>query len=434
MSTRPSISGSRSYTVALGTMAAVLVIVIILFPDAAFQSSLQGLNLWWKLVFPALMPFLILTELLIGFGALQAIGVLMEPLMRLWFRLPGVGGWALASGFLVGFPAGAKITASLREKKLISRLEAQRLVSLSHLCSPIFLVTVVGVGFLHNAQLGFLLAVVHYLSAFTTGLIISRKKSELRKESISDLPVSEDTQSEYVSIEQSSPSLWARSIRTMRQAYLHDGRAFGMLLGDAVTSSVQTLMLIGGYMMIYSVIVNVLTMSGITEVLQALSTGMLNLMHLGTDMAPRLLEGVFEIHLGTYSISQAQDAPLVWQLAMLSALLGWGGLSAHAQVNGLTQKTDIRYMPFLLARGLHAVLAFLCTVVLWNPLQRLFQAARPSFSQLQDAGSFHTLNLVGSVANFQAWAYWQPMLLAWILTLTLMILMSLLLLRFHKHA
>lgn len=106
-------------TLVLGALAGLVVISVILFPDKAFQSSLEGLTIWWKLVFPALMPFLIMTELLIGFGVIQGTGVLLEPLMRVIFRLPGVSGWALASGFVVGFPAGARITASLREKTFL---------------------------------------------------------------------------------------------------------------------------------------------------------------------------------------------------------------------------------------------------------------------------------------------------------------------------
>ncbi len=169
-------SNSKLTTLVLGSLAALVVVSIILFPDKAFQSSLEGLTIWWKLVFPALMPFLIMTELLIGFGVIQGIGILLEPLMRIVFRLPGVSGWALASGLIVGFPTGAKITATLREKNLISQTETERLTALSHLCSPLFLIMVVGVGFLHSAKLGFILAVVHYVSAILTGFLMRNSK------------------------------------------------------------------------------------------------------------------------------------------------------------------------------------------------------------------------------------------------------------------
>jgi sporulation integral membrane protein YlbJ len=422
---------SRSTTFALGSMAAFLVIIIILFPDAAFQSSLQGLSLWWNLVFPALLPFLILTELLIGFGAVQGIGIMLEPLMRLLFRLPGVGGWALASGLIVGFPTGAKITASLREKELISRHEAQRLVNLTHLCSPLFLITIVGVGFLHQPRLGVLLAVVHYLAAILTGLFINRKKQNSQDKKTAASPVQsnalvlKDVPQQLA--RSKSISLWKRSIQTMRGAYLHDGRAFGKLLGDAVTTSVQTLMLIGGYMMIYSVMINVWNMAHLTSAIQWITSGILETLNLGPDIISQLLSGLFEIHLGAYSLAESHDVPLLWQMALLSALFGWGGLSAHAQVGGMIQHTDVRYLPFLMARCIHAAIAFVLTVILWIPLQLLLRNAEPSFLRLDPAVSAQT------GPTLHAWHFWQPMLVEWGLILGSMLMLSLLLRRFQKR-
>lgn len=43
-------------------------------------------------MFPALLPFLIITELLRGMGVLHGLGALMEPLLRALLRLPGAGG------------------------------------------------------------------------------------------------------------------------------------------------------------------------------------------------------------------------------------------------------------------------------------------------------------------------------------------------------
>lgn len=50
-------------------------------------------------------------------------------------------------------------------------------------------------------------------------------------------------------------------LQAMEQAHRRDGRAFGRLLGDSVTSSVQTLMMIGGFIMMFSVIVQVLRLA-----------------------------------------------------------------------------------------------------------------------------------------------------------------------------
>ncbi|NRF91141.1 hypothetical protein HQN89_08930 [Paenibacillus frigoriresistens] len=422
-------SNSKLTTLVLGSLAALVVVSIILFPDKAFQSSLEGLTIWWKLVFPALMPFLIMTELLIGFGVLQGLGLLLEPLMRIVFRLPGISGWALASGLIVGFPTGAKITASLREKNLISQTETERLTALSHLCSPLFLIMVVGVGFLHSAKLGFILAIIHYASAILTGFLMRNPKKALQ-------PLANSHELQIGALKptnHSSASVWKLSLSTMRQAYLQDGRPFGKLLGDSVTSSVQTLMLIGGYMMIFSVLINVVNITHLTDAFRPVTHYLLGFMNVHTDTTPLWLKGFLEIHLGAYAFSQAQGLSLLPQMALLSAFLGWGGLSAHAQVAGFHQKTDARYLFFFQSRTLHAVIALVLTVLLWKPLQLLTLDSEPSFLWLDKAKNEYPM-VAFPLNGESAWGLWGPMLTQFLLLFTLMLIISTFLRTFNKKA
>ncbi|MEW9697765.1 nucleoside recognition domain-containing protein [Paenibacillus sp. SI8] len=413
------ISSSKLTTLLLGSLAALVVVCIILYPEQAFQSSLEGLSIWWKLVFPALMPFFIITELFIGFGVIQGAGTLLEPLMRTIFRLPGVGGWALASGLIVGFPTGAKITANLREKGLINRIETERITALSHLCSPIFIITVVGVGFLHNANLGVLLAIIHYTSALLTGFLMRNKKDR----PIPLEPFDQPTVSRAVNIH-APASIWKRTLQTMKASYLHDGRAFGKLLGDSVISSVQALMLIGGYMMIFSVLINVINIVQLTEGFRHIAHNLLGFMNLAGDSSPHIVKGLLEIHLGSYAFSQDQDIPLLLQMALIGAFLGWGGLSSHAQVAGFHQKTDARYVSFLLARALHAGLAFLLTALLWKPLLWLLKDSEPSFLWLDSATIGNSLSLF-PLNGESAWSLNSSMLPQFVLVLIVMIVASL---------
>jgi sporulation integral membrane protein YlbJ len=414
-------------TLVLGSLAALVVVSIILFPDKAFQSSLEGLTIWWKLVFPALLPFLIMVELLIGFGVIQGTGVLLDPLMRVIFRLPGVSGWALASGLIVGFPSGAKITATLSEKKLISRDETERLTALSHLCSPLFLIMVVGIGFLHSAKLGLVLAIVHYASAIITGFLMRLSK-------VSQQPSDDLLNSDRKS---SSDSIFKLALSTMRQAYLHDGRAFGKLLGDAVLSSVQTLMLIGGYMMIFSVLINVVTITHLTEAIKPLISFLLRFVNVHTDTSPQWIMGLMEIHLGAYSWSQVQGVSLLPQMALISAFLGWGGLSAHAQVASFHQKTEARYRFFFQSRILHAILAFVGTILLWKPVQFLLinteLDTEPSFLWLDQTSNTNTL-FASQLNGGSIWALWGITLFQFLLLIIAMLILSAFVSTFRKRA
>ncbi|GIP36755.1 sporulation integral membrane protein YlbJ [Paenibacillus sp. J31TS4] len=362
---------SRLFTLLLGLLAAVLVVFLIVYPDQAFQSSLQGLGIWWDLVFPGLLPFLILSELLIGLGVVHGLGVVLEPLLRLVFRLPGAGGWALAMGLTAGYPAGAKVTSQLRSERLLGQGEAERLLALSHLGNPMLLIAVVGVGFLHSAQTGFLLAVVHYTAAMLTGLALRLRPDGAGAPAdagTGGAPGEAARPGEAPSPGRSPgrrpASLPVRAARAMRAAQRDDGRAFGKLLGDAVAGSVQALMAVGGFMIAFAVLNRV--------VLQL--AGAWLPARLAALASPALLEP----HLGAYAASGAPGGPAL-QAALAGAVLGWSGLSVHAQAYSLARSAGLRYGPFLAARVLHAALAFGLTLALWKPLGSLFFGAAPGF-------------------------------------------------------
>ncbi|MBP2650127.1 MAG: ylbJ, partial [Firmicutes bacterium] len=78
-----------TYFMAFGTV--FITIAMVEYPKEAFDSAIVGLTLWWNVVFPALLPFFILSEILMGLGVVHFIGVLLEPLMRPVFNVPGVG-------------------------------------------------------------------------------------------------------------------------------------------------------------------------------------------------------------------------------------------------------------------------------------------------------------------------------------------------------
>ncbi|MDV2887595.1 sporulation integral membrane protein YlbJ, partial [Alkalihalophilus pseudofirmus] len=112
------------------------------------------------------------SELLIGLGVVKFVGVLLEPLMRPLFRVPGVGGFVWAMGLASGFPAGAKFSARLRQEGHLSQIEAERLASFTNSSNPLFIFGAVAVGFFKNANLGIILALAHYLGNVCVGTVM----------------------------------------------------------------------------------------------------------------------------------------------------------------------------------------------------------------------------------------------------------------------
>lgn len=127
---------SKFNTYLLALAGITLTISMILFPESAFEAAQDGLAIWWNVVFPALLPFFIGSELLMGLGVVNFMGSLLEPLMRPLFNVPGEGSFVLAMGLASGYPIGAILTAKLRRKNIINKTEAERLISMANTADP----------------------------------------------------------------------------------------------------------------------------------------------------------------------------------------------------------------------------------------------------------------------------------------------------------
>lgn len=107
---------SKLKTIVIAFLTLLLTLAIVSFPEQVLIASVHGLKVWWEIVFPSLLPFFIMAELLTSFGIVQFFGVLFEPVMRPLFNVRGVGSFAWILGMVSGFPSGAKITVLLRKK------------------------------------------------------------------------------------------------------------------------------------------------------------------------------------------------------------------------------------------------------------------------------------------------------------------------------
>ena len=176
---------TKSYinTIFLATISVLLAVFMFRYPQIVYQSSLQGLKIWWDVVFPAVFPIMVLSEMLIGFGIVHLLGVLLEPIMRPLFNVPGAGGFAMAMGFSSSYPVGAKLAALLRQQELVSRSEGERLVCFVSTADPLFILVAISVGIFHDATLGPVIAVANFGAAILLGILLrfhDRKSESMR--------------------------------------------------------------------------------------------------------------------------------------------------------------------------------------------------------------------------------------------------------------
>ena len=154
----------------LPIICSVFVLLLIIFSNTAVASASRGLNLWLNVVFPSLFPFFVASEILYRTGFIKSLGILLEPIMRPLFNVPGCGSFALAMGITSGYPVGAKLTAKMREEKLLTKTESERLLSFTNNSGPLFIIGAVAVGMFNNPKIGFVLLFGHILACITVGI------------------------------------------------------------------------------------------------------------------------------------------------------------------------------------------------------------------------------------------------------------------------
>ncbi|MFZ4450253.1 sporulation integral membrane protein YlbJ [Salibacterium aidingense] len=344
---------------------------LIIYPKEILDASKNGLQMWSQTVFPSLFPFFVTAELLIAFGVVRFMGVLLDPVMRPVFKVPGSGGFVWAMGFIAGFPSGAKFTVKLRKQNKLSREEAERLVSFTNSSNPLFICGAVAVGFFHDAALGLLLAFSHYSANTLVGIAMRFYSAP----------------GSHPSVSSSSSLSFSAAVEALLDEQKKDKRPFGKKLGDAVVSSIHTLLMIGGFICLFSVLYRVLHVTDIINFLAWFPGMFLSILSFGQELALPWLSGFFEITVGSKLVSDLSSVSMFEKALITSFILGFSGLSVHAQVASLLAETDIRYAPFFMARWLHGILAVLITYAAWEPLYLLRQETPVGTGTAYDSGA-----------------------------------------------
>lgn len=311
-----------------------LLILMVIFPSESYKAAKNGLNIWFNTVLPSLLPFFIGTELLIGLGVVNFIGVLLEPIMYPVFRVPGAGSFAYAMSITSGYPIGAKITSELRNKNICSKEEGQRLLAFCSTSGPLFMIGAVAVGMFYNPSLGWIIVISHYLGSIIIGLCF-RNYRRTRKPSIHRTK----TQNPFAALV---------------NARKKDGRKFGILLGDAVKNSFQSLLTIGGFIIFFSVLINLLSITKVLGIFAIILDPIFSVFNISSESIRGFLSGILEITNGINTISLSTDS-LITKGVLVSFIIGWGGFSIHAQAISFISKTDLTISPYLIAKVFHGI-------------------------------------------------------------------------------
>lgn len=328
----------------LPVLSVLFILSLILFSRTAVNAAKIGIDLWFNVVFPSLFPFFVASELLNKSGFIRAAGILFEPVMRPLFNVPGAGSFAFIMGITSGYPVGAKITSSLMEEKLLNKAEAERLLAFTNNSGPLFIVGAVGVGMFKSTRIGLLLLFCHILACTTVGILF---RFHGRNRKIKRLV--------------SKENLFKRFVLELKNA--RPGSNISGLFGDAIKNSIALILAIGGFIIFFSVVINLLLQTGFIEMVAELGAILLSPLGIDKKIIASLASGFFEITTGTNLVSKIEELPLLHKLTAASCILGWAGISVHSQVASIMNSSGISLKPYLIGKGLQGFISAFYTYI-----------------------------------------------------------------------
>lgn len=325
----------------LFTIISILFIILLLiFSENNFIATLTGMNIFITSVFPSLFPFLVATEILYNSNFINIFdnNSKKNNLTSKIFNVPSKSIIAIILGLISGYPIGAKITSNLKRDKYLSKAEAERLISFTNNSSPVFIISTIGISILGNKDLGISLLFIHIFSSILVGIIFRFWKYN-DKESLD--------YSKYISLNNNNK---LKPIPSNIDIFL-----------NSIKNSVNTIFQIGGFVIIFSVILSILKSTGILNIISYL----LSLTGIPENVSQSLIFGFFEITNGLNLISSFSSQNLILSLIIISFLLGFGGISILFQIYSIIHKEHISIKPYIYGKLLHGIISVILTCIIF---------------------------------------------------------------------
>ena len=319
-------------------------IFLVIFSKENLSATKSGLLLWANNVVPSLFPFFIATELLGYTNIVSKIGKLLNPIMRPVFNVPGSGAYALIMGIISGYPIGAKIVTNFRENGICSKEECERLLAFTNNSGPLFIIGTVGISMFYNSTIGILLFITHLLACITVGILFRFWKYN---------KVSTNINKAYYYANNKEVSF----------------SSLGAILSKAISSATSTILIIGGFVVLFSVILSILENSGLLSIGTSLLEPFFNFLGISNNhFASGFISGIVELTNGLKQITSIPYKAISTNIIFSAFLLGFGGISILLQVFSIISKTDISIKPYIIGKILHGIIAGIYTYIFINYL------------------------------------------------------------------
>lgn len=313
----------KIYHLLFTALALYLVILLLRYPALSLEYASTGLNLWLTKMVPTLLPFMILSGIMIRMNLTEGFVALLHPFLHRLYGTSRNGSYTIVMGFLCGFPMGARIIGELYESGKLSREESARLLYFCNNIGPIyFLSYVVPVLAIEKPLIPLL---IMYGLPMLYGLILFRAPKLYRGRTSAGTShhrgaVSAAACTRHVNPPQRTPLLAA--------------------IDSSVLSGLLGIAKLGGYMVFFNLL-NIIFVP-----FHHVSPNLLN-----------VYRCMLEITSGIDYSGQTLFYPIL-------ILLPFGGFSCIAQTYSMIRQTDLSVRPYIFHKIIQTIITAICYFLL----------------------------------------------------------------------
>ena len=312
----------------------ILFLCMLSFPQTVFAGASYGLLLWFRHVLPTLLPYMILISILIRTPALHWICRITAPFLCPFLGTSYYGTFAVLTGFLCGYPMGAKTTSDLLDAHKISRSEASYLLSFCNNTSPAFILSYVVIQNLKNESLSVPFLLILTLAPLILSFVFRlfyQPPEHLRLFS-QMIPTSSSTASQTLKAGVSDSFAKPFSNRLSESSSVSSGNLSESLSGNffdqCIMNAFESITKVGGYMMLFSILIQLLASV------------------LPDTMFSLFLYSSLEISTGIRLL--ASSALYTGQKIILcAALTSFGGWCCIAQTYSMVSGNHLPFLPYI---------------------------------------------------------------------------------------
>lgn len=216
-----------------GILGCIILLAILLWPQQSTEGMVAGILSCGKQVIPALFPFFVVSHLIIASPLADWLGIVLHPFTRFGLGIPNrKAATALLISWLGGFAVAAKTISDLYKQAQITRRQATLLLVCGVGSGPAFVINTVGLLMLGSSPVGVCMMLALLCANMATAMIFRGIVALFCASGAEDvspsLPLTQDTFSKPVD------------------------------LVSAVTSSVDSMLTVCGFVMFFRFVCTVL--------------------------------------------------------------------------------------------------------------------------------------------------------------------------------